>query len=221
MAIRDTTTATAASHNNNAAATLVTDLPDEPEIVVGSATSTLTTTTTATPLYHMSFRHDDKLIGVPSSNVLSAESGNSVHSQSTYHHHTTTQATISPTTTAVGTPQPITVRYIKGRPILVRAKNAHLPDPVLLFKEKRKRRTVIASWTGGVIGFVAMGPFGAVIGAAGAYAAAKSVGKVRERKLLRRCTAQQQQDHGVHTQQQQSSPGAIDAAAPIYTAEAA
>ena len=84
-------------------------------------------------------------------------------------------------------------RYFNGKP--VKAKHAHLPDSVLAFKADRKRRTVMATCTGGAVGLIAlapvMGPFGAVIGATSAYAAAKSVGKHRERKLTEHAMLQQ------------------------------
>jgi hypothetical protein len=159
---------------------------------------------------------------VPSGNVLLAENSNSFHhsSPSNYHHTGTSNQEMPsapPADAFYGTPAEYNItdpqtatRYINGRP--VKAKNAHLPDAVLVFKEKRKQRTVLASCTGGVVGFFTLGPLGAVIGATGGYAAAKSVGKVRERKLLRKCTSQQQQNHAaavVHT----------TSTAPIHSAE--
>jgi hypothetical protein len=80
-------------------------------------------------------------------------------------------------------------RYFKGRP--VKAKNAHLPDEVLAFKQQRKIRTVAATCTGGVVGLVALGPLGGVLGATSAYAAAKTVGKHRERKITEHAMLQQ------------------------------
>jgi hypothetical protein len=76
-------------------------------------------------------------------------------------------------------------RTFKGR--VVKAKNAHLPDEVLAFRERRQRRTKVATWTAGVVGLVTTGPLGAVVCGAGAYAAAKGVGKRRERALLSKC----------------------------------
>lgn len=84
-------------------------------------------------------------------------------------------------------------RYFNGKP--VKAKNAHLPDSVLAFKAERKRRTVMATCTGGAVGLIALGPVlgpvGAVIGATSAYAAAKTVGKHRERKITEHAILQQ------------------------------
>jgi hypothetical protein len=84
-------------------------------------------------------------------------------------------------------------RYFNGKP--VKPKHAHLPDSVLAFKAERKRRTVMATCTGGAVGLIALGPvlgpFGAVIGATSAYAAAKTVGKHRERKITEHAILQQ------------------------------
>jgi hypothetical protein len=98
-------------------------------------------------------------------------------------------ATFGPTE-AIATPYNPRQRYFKGR--LVKPKNAHLPDAVLEFKERRKRRTVIATLTGGVVGMIFLGPLGGVLGATGAYAAAKTVGKRRERRLTRKVQLQAQ-----------------------------
>jgi hypothetical protein len=73
-------------------------------------------------------------------------------------------------------------RFFKGRP--VKTKNQHLPDHVLEFKQRRKMRTAASAWTGAVVGFVSLGPVGAVVGGTAAYGIAKGVGKVRERKLM-------------------------------------
>jgi hypothetical protein len=73
-------------------------------------------------------------------------------------------------------------RFFNGRP--VKAKNQHLPDHVLEFKQRRKMRTAASAWTGAVVGLVSLGPVGAVVGATAAYGIAKGVGKVRERKLI-------------------------------------
>ena len=73
----------------------------------------------------------------------------------------------------------------------MKPKNAHLPDSVLAFKEQRKGNTVVSTWTGGVVGLVALGPFGAAAGAGIAYGVSKSVGKNRERKLIQQCQCEQ------------------------------
>jgi hypothetical protein len=73
-------------------------------------------------------------------------------------------------------------RFFNGRP--VKAKNQHLPDHVLEFKQRRKMRTAASAWTGAVVGLVSLGPVGAVVGATAAYGIAKGVGKARERKLI-------------------------------------
>jgi hypothetical protein len=46
---------------------------------------------------------------------------------------------------------------------------------------------MVATVTGGAVGLVTAGPLGAVVGATGAYAAAKTVGKHREHRLLEKC----------------------------------
>jgi hypothetical protein len=76
-------------------------------------------------------------------------------------------------------------RIVNGR--VVKAKHAHLPDAVLEFRAKRQQRTVVATVTGGAVGLVTAGPLGAVVCATGAYAAAKTVGKHREHRLLEKC----------------------------------
>lgn len=75
-------------------------------------------------------------------------------------------------------------RTYRGRP--VKAKNAHLPDHILAFKERRKTGTVLSTWTAGAVGLFFFGPIGAAGGAGVAYGISKTVGKVRERKLIRR-----------------------------------
>ena len=77
-------------------------------------------------------------------------------------------------------------KYIRQYGMLINRKNAHLPEPVLQFKQARKRRTVVAAWTGGAVGLVVAGPLGAALGAGAAYASAKTVGKTRERRLEQR-----------------------------------
>ena len=74
-------------------------------------------------------------------------------------------------------------KYIRQYGLVINRKNAHLPEPVLRFKQARKRRTVVATWTGGAVGLIVAGPIGAAVGAGAAYASAKSVGKTRERRL--------------------------------------
>jgi hypothetical protein len=65
-----------------------------------------------------------------------------------------------------------------------RERNSHLPPQVLDFKDRRHGRTIASTLAGGALGALALGPPGAVVGALGAYATAKSVGKHRERRLL-------------------------------------
>jgi hypothetical protein len=76
------------------------------------------------------------------------------------------------------------VRMFHGE--IVKAKNYHLPDSVLAFKKHREARTALSAWTGGLIGLVLLGPVGAIIGASTAYTISKSVGKAKERALIRK-----------------------------------
>jgi hypothetical protein len=74
-------------------------------------------------------------------------------------------------------------RQFRGR--IVKAKNLHLPDSILAFKQARQTRTALATYTGGAIGLVVLGPVGGLICAYAAYGVAKSVGKAKERRLIR------------------------------------
>lgn len=86
-------------------------------------------------------------------------------------------------TTADGESSQPRPRKFRGR--IVKTKNLHLPDSILAFKQARQARTALATWTGGTIGLFALGPVGALIGASTAYGVAKSVGKAKERRLIR------------------------------------
>jgi hypothetical protein len=50
-------------------------------------------------------------------------------------------------------------------------------------KRRRKRRTVIASVTGGAVGFVFLGPLGLAIGAVSGAVLTKATGKAREKRV--------------------------------------
>lgn len=117
------------------------------------------------------------LVTIPSSNVLLTET-----TSSPQHHYI--QETTTTTAPLYTNPAPVALqqRRFHGKP--VKAKNAHLPDAVLAFKEERKGRTVASAWMGGVIGLFTFGPAGAVIGAFSAYGIAKGVGKSRERRMI-------------------------------------
>ncbi|KAL7580344.1 hypothetical protein ACA910_004374 [Epithemia clementina (nom. ined.)] len=71
------------------------------------------------------------------------------------------------------------------------------PNEVLKMKTARKRMTIAAGVTGGIVGLVALGPVGAVIGATGGAMATRSIGKRRERKkrekIANRAIAEQHQ----------------------------
>ena len=56
------------------------------------------------------------------------------------------------------------------------------PKEVLKMKVQRKRMTIAAGVTGGLVGLVALGPLGAVVGATGGAVATRAIGKRRERK---------------------------------------
>lgn len=172
--------------------------------------STTTATATATALdasvYHGSTRKEEAIVVIPSSGVL-LESSYAASASVANDHRTPTSTAVpypsspymtsgSPSSStagpaeAIATPYDPHQRYFKGK--RVKPKNAHLPDAVLEFKEKRKRRTVMATCTGGAVGLVFLGPLGGVLGATGAYAAAKTVGKRRERRLTQHATLQEQ-----------------------------
>lgn len=74
-------------------------------------------------------------------------------------------------------------RIYRGVP--VKHKDAHLPDDILAYKERRKTGTVVATWVGGTVGLLTLGPLGAVGVAGATYGVTKSLGKVRERQLIR------------------------------------
>jgi hypothetical protein len=206
------------SHSNNAGAfypassapVYVDSLSDD------SFWNAFATTATAIPLdasvYHgstTSKKVDETIVVIPSSSVLLESSyaaatvsvandppstsnpypSSSQHAVTSGRSRSSASATFGPTE-AFATPYNPRQRYFKGR--LVKPKNAHLPDAVLEFKERRKRRTAIATLTGGVVGMIFLGPLGGVLGATGAYAAAKTVGKRRERRLARKVQLQEQ-----------------------------
>jgi hypothetical protein len=81
----------------------------------------------------------------------------------------------------------------RSRADFIRAINFAITDPncrgtiPVEFRAKRQQRTVVATVTGGAVGLVTAGPLGAVVCATGAYAAAKTVGKHREHRLLEKC----------------------------------
>ena len=56
------------------------------------------------------------------------------------------------------------------------------PPEVEKMKVRRKRATIAAGVTGGIVGLIALGPVGAVVGGAGATLATRTVGKRKERK---------------------------------------
>ena len=142
-------------------------------------------------------RPEQQLITIPSSSVLLDTSPAPIT--------TTTEPNVRPSTRPVqvtpvdqyypleaSSPAPIihnnnnNTKYIRQYGLVINRKNAHLPEPVLRFKQARKRRTVVATWTGGAVGLIVAGPIGAAVGAGAAYASAKSVGKTRERRLENR-----------------------------------
>jgi hypothetical protein len=118
---------------------------------------------------HRYYQHSERSFDDDSSFVTSASSV-SPSLVATHHHHHHLQQQSQPQ------------RFFNGRP--VKAKNQHLPDHVLEFKQQRKMRTAASAWTGAVVGLVSLGPVGAVVGATAAYGIAKGVGKARERKLI-------------------------------------
>lgn len=122
---------------------------------------------------------DDILVQIPSSNVL------------------VDQETVQPEEqrTRISAPAPIVEQappsrkfYVtrRGRKRPVKPHKSHLPDHVLEFKENRQAVTAVSTWTGVGVGMLTLGPIGAVIGGLTAYSATKSIGKRRERKLLKR-----------------------------------
>jgi hypothetical protein len=172
--------------------------------------ATPTATALDASMYHgTSTKDDETIVVIPSSGVLLESSYAATASVANEHRAPTTTSTPYPSspytasgslsspsstsarpTEAIATPYNPHQRYFKGK--RVKPKNAHLPDAVLEFKEKRKRRTVVATCTGGAVGLIFLGPFGGVLGATGAYAAAKTVGKRRERRLTEKATLQEQ-----------------------------
>uniref|UniRef100_A0A7S2V6T6 Uncharacterized protein n=1 Tax=Entomoneis paludosa TaxID=265537 RepID=A0A7S2V6T6_9STRA len=64
-----------------------------------------------------------------------------------------------------------------------------LPDKITKMKLRRKRRTIAAGVTGGVIGLVALGPVGAVAGGVGSAVATKVIGKRMERRKMEKIAA--------------------------------
>jgi len=151
-------------------------------VAYAEPTAPLAPSSTATALTTgQSFRRQDQLITIPSSNVLL----DTTPSKNTTFRKTTTRP-VAVTAVRDENNHNQQSRYIRKHGMRINRKNAHLPEPVLRFKQKRKQRTVAATWTGGIVGLVTLGPVGAAIGAGGAYAAAKSVGKQRERKMEKR-----------------------------------
>lgn len=120
-------------------------------------------------------RKKPELISIPSNNVLLDYLPSGTRDSSTEYTYTAQPSR------AVAAPIEAPVRRFRGQ--IVKAKNAHLPDSVLAFKKSRQVRTAASTWTGGIIGLVTLGPFGAIIGASAAYGISKSVGKGRERRL--------------------------------------
>jgi hypothetical protein len=96
--------------------------------------------------------------------------------------HRTATNSCTTTTTTGHDPAVPQCRRFRGR--IVKARDVHLPDHVLAFKRAREARTAMATWTGGLLGLVALGPLGAAIGASTAYSVAKTVGKAKERHLI-------------------------------------
>lgn len=183
------TVAPVSNHNNNG--TYTTDfLSSEPERAVVPFIPTATSVhDPSLPTYRDEENSHSKVVVIPPSNVYLDESSSPPNYDSSSQNMTMAQYGQYNTNSG---PSPLapTQRYVNGRP--VKPKNAHLPDEVLRFKDNRKLRTAVSTWTGGTIGLIAFGPLGAVAGATGAYAISKSVGKHREKKLLRRCEEQQQ-----------------------------
>jgi hypothetical protein len=171
----------------------------EPEIAIPNAT-----TPSTNPNYDSTFQPENKLIYVPSSNVIVDDERNyyssppfSVSNSTSYSNsataatgsstsHNTVPADSTSSVSAVFIPTGGHYRNINGRTIFVKQKNAHLPDEVIAFKQKRKRRTAASAWIGGVVGLFTLGPLGAIGGALGGYAVAKGVGKTREHRLTRK-----------------------------------
>ena len=82
--------------------------------------------------------------------------------------------------------------------IVTRVPHKTYPAEVERMKVRRKRATVAAGVTGGVVGLIALGPVGALVGGAGASVATRAIGKRRERKkrdkIAERRIAEQQRD---------------------------
>jgi hypothetical protein len=76
---------------------------------------------------------------------------------------TTTNNSTTITTTTGDDPAVPQHRSFRGR--VVKARDVHLPNNVLAFKPAREARKAMATWTGGLLGLVALGSLGAVIGA--------------------------------------------------------
>jgi len=136
-------------------------------------------------------RREDQLITIPSSNVL-LDTSRPTGTTTVKKTKTTTRptdVTLLADTSGVQRNNNNIVnherqsKYVRKYGMVINRKNAHLPEPVLRFKQARKHRTAAAAWTGGLVGLVVAGPFGAAVGAGAAYASAKSVGKRRERRM--------------------------------------
>jgi hypothetical protein len=194
----------------------------EPDVSVPDTTNPSTN-----PYYDPTLSHqsEGKLIYVPSSNVIVDDERNyyssppfSVSSSVDYSNTATVTAAATSNSTsnnytrpnhfpatsissnpAVHVPSGGQYRNINGRTIYVKQKNAHLPDEVIVFKQKRKRRTAASAWTGGVVGLFTLGPLGAIGGAIGGYALAKGVGKTREHRLTRKCAENAAATHSANT----------------------
>ncbi len=121
----------------------------------------------------------DVLVQIPSSQVLIDQETIQPEEQRTR---------ISAPAPLVEEAPPSRTHYVtrRGRKRPVKAHKAHLPDHVLEYKEKRQAVTAVSTWTGVGVGLVTLGPLGAVVGGLTAYGATKSIGKRRERKLLKR-----------------------------------
>lgn len=139
--------------------------------------------------------HQPSLIHIPSSNVL-------VGPDSTLPTYGTPTAPVraddviridisSTPATATSGQSPNHPRLFRGKP--VKPKNAHLPDSILAFKHRRQAGTTAVTWVCAVTGLVLLGPLGAGIAGGAAYGVSKSIGKSRERQLVRQHEQQQLQ----------------------------
>lgn len=93
------------------------------------------------------------------------------------------QELLAPVVDPAVTPITPTNRTFRGKP--VKPKDAQLPDDILAYKARRKAGTVASAWVGGVVGLITLGPLGAAGGAGLGYGLSKSIGKARERKLIK------------------------------------